>query len=448
MSEEAKLDDFKDHREQANEWAEKSLVDLCEIGGGSTPKKSNDEYWDGGKILWTTPKDFDAPRLNDTEDKMTKKGVEASTSKIYSSGTTLMVVRSGVLRHTLPVAMVDNQTTINQDLKALDPDNEQVNAEYFFQAISGLSEDIRGSCKKTGTTVESIQTNVLKQYQLPVPSKSEQQKIATVLHNVDQAIQKTGEIVEQANRLKKSFIQEFFSRGYYDHQEWHQVDMQDAYVMTRTETLPAAWDIKKSGKITEVKTGHTPSTSVDEYWDGEISWVDIHDLTQLEGTVIHTTDDTITKEGLNNSGAKLLPEGTLVLCRTGAIGETAILGKEMATDQDQVTFECDKSEVLPRYLMYLFEYATPQLERLSAGSTHNKVQLHFFSNLEIPLPEIDEQRKIIEVIESVDEVSQANKKQLDNLHQVKQGLVQDLLSGTVRTTNTNIEVPEEIEQHG
>jgi type I restriction enzyme S subunit len=340
--------------------------------------------------------------------------------------------------------IANTRSCIGRGLAAIRP--KSLNGLYLHYNLG--KRKIWLSRLATGSTFKAINKSDLQLLDIPVPPLSEQRKIATVLYTVDQAIEKTEEVVKQANRLKRACTHEFYSQGYYDHQEWQQVDMQDAYVMTRTDELPAMWDIEKSGNISEVKTGHTPSTSVDEYWDGDISWVDIHDLTQLEGTVIHTTDDSITEEGLNNSGAKLLPEGTLVLCRTGAIGETAILGKEMATDQDQVTFECDESRVLPRYLMYLFEYATPQLERLSAGSTHNKVQLHFFSDLEIPLPEIDEQRKIVEILESVNDVSQANKKQLDNLKQIKRGLMQDLLSGTVRTTDTNIEVPEEITRYG
>ena len=282
---------------------------------------------------------------------------------------------------------------------------------------------------------------------VPLPPMEEQQNIAAVLNNVDQIIDTTNKIIDQLARVKKGLIKEFYSEGYYDHEEWQEVDKQDAYVMTRADKIPAEWEIRQSGEIADVKTGHTPSTSVDEYWDGDISWVDIHDLTQLEKTVIETTDDTITEEGLENSGAKLLPEGTLVLCRTGAIGETAILGKEMATDQDQVTFECDESIVLPRYLMYLFEFATPQLERLSAGSTHDKVQLHFFSDLEIPLPSLDEQQEIVDALESVDDVVIANKEQLDGLKRLKTGLQQDLFSGDVRTSGKEIEIPDEVKNH-
>ncbi len=336
--------------------------------------------------------------------------------------------------------IADRNCCIGRGLAALRP--KRVNGLYLYYHFAERQDWL--SRLATGSTFKAITKGDLQNLDVPFPPSDQQKKIASVLYNVDQAIQKAENIARQAERVKEGLIQEFYSEGYYDHEKWQEVDKQDAYVMTRADEIPAEWEIRQLDEIADIKTGHTPSTSVDEYWDGDISWVDIHDLTQLEETVIETTDDTITQEGLENSGAKLLPEGTLVLCRTGAIGETAILGKEMATDQDQVTFECDESVVLPRYLMYLFEFATPQLQRLSAGSTHDKIQLHFFSDLEIPLPSLDEQQKIVEAIESVDSVVITNKEQLDDLKRVKTGLRQDLLSGDVRTARKEIDIPDEV----
>jgi type I restriction enzyme S subunit len=264
MSEEATLDEFADAREVESDetheglsdnWDEVSLIDLCEMGGGSTPKKSNADYWGGGDILWTTPKDFKGSRLKETEDAITEQGAEESHSKIYPPGTTLLVVRSGVLRHTLPVSIAEEPTTVNQDLKALEPDREQINPEYFFQALCGLSEDIRGSCKKTGTTVESIQTNVLKQYPVPVPPLEEQRKIATVLYTVDQAIQKTEEIIEQTEQVRQGVEQSLFTEGYQHHK---QIETQ------RLVEFPANWKFELLSEHT-LESAFGPRYDSDRY---------------------------------------------------------------------------------------------------------------------------------------------------------------------------------------
>jgi type I restriction enzyme S subunit len=459
MSEEATLDKFvrdetaKDGEDESgddpsehpqfgtvpSEWGIREISEIAEVVGGSTPSTSNETYWGGG-IPWATPTDItelSGNRIEETANTITEEGLDSASTHLLPPYSVLMTSRATIGE----CAVNTTEMATNQGFKSLIP-KEDIETWYLYYRMAGTASFLESL--GAGSTFDEVSKSVVQTVDVPVPPVKEQQKIASVLYTVDQAILKTQEIVNQADKVKKGLIQKFYSEGYYDHDEWQEVDKQDAYVMTRANKIPAEWDIHQSGEIADVKTGHTPSTSVDEYWDGDILWVDIHDLTQLEKIVIETTDDTITQEGLENSGAKLLPEGTLVLCRTGAIGETAILGKEMATDQDQVTFECDESIVFPRYLMYLFEFATPQLERLSAGSTHDKVQLHFFSDLEIPLPSLDEQQEIVDALESVDDVVIANKKQLGSLERLKTGLRQDLLSGDIRTNGKEIDIPDEV----
>jgi type I restriction enzyme S subunit len=302
--------------------------------------------------------------------------------------------------------------------------------------------------RATGSTRYTLTLGDFSDTQVLIPPLPEQRKIATVLYTIDRAIEKTDEIIEQTKRIKSGLLQSLLTEGYYEHNEWRTVDSQDAYLMSRGSKLPAEWEIYESDEITKIKMGHTPNTSVEEYWNGDIPWIDIHDMTKLDGTKIHTTDDSITKQGLENSGAKLLPKGTVVLCRTGDIGRSAVLGKTMTTHQQLVSFECDETKLRPHYLMYVFRYASSQLKRFSVGSTHKQIQLHFFSDLKIPLPDIDEQDKIVGVLKQVDKSIEVQKKKINQLQEVKKGLMQDLLSGTVRTTDTNIEVPEEIAQYG
>lgn len=448
MSEDVTLEDFtetegEDSNEQSQQelfgigtlpadWEIEPLSDISEIVPGNSPPSST--YNDTGEGLPFFQGNSEFGHLHPEADTWcSDPRKEAETNDI------LISIRAPVG----DLNIADRNCCIGRGLAALRP--KQVNGLYIYYHFAERQGWL--SRLATGSTFKSITKGDLQHLNVPFPPSGQQKKIASVLYNIDQVIEKTEEIVSRTERVKKGLLQEFYSEGYYDHEEWQEVDKQDAYVMTRADKVPAEWKICEAGEIADIKTGHTPSTSVDEYWDGDILWVDIHDLTQLEKTVIETTDDTITEEGLENSGAKLLPEGTLVLCRTGAIGETAILGKEMATDQDQVTFECDESVVLPRYLMYLLQYATPQLERLSAGSTHDKIQLHFFSDLEIPLPSIDEQQKVVDAIESVEDVVIANKKQINNLERLKIGLRQDLLTGDVRTNGKDIAIPDEVMKH-
>lgn len=207
----AEMSTMANEMDLPSDWSIEYLEDVCDIGGGSTPNRGTDKYWDGGDILWATPKDFDGPWMVDTEEKMTEAGAEASTSQIYDNGTTLLVVRSGVLRHTLPVAKVITPTTVNQDIKALQPDEGVIHPEYLFQFLYSQSERIRVRCKKTGTTVESIQTSVLEKYPVPVPPMEEQVKIAGIGHNLDLTTQRALELAEQSKTVKQGLMEDLLS---------------------------------------------------------------------------------------------------------------------------------------------------------------------------------------------------------------------------------------------
>jgi len=212
-------------------------------------------------------------------------------------------------------------------------------------------------------------------------------------------------------------------------------------VLTQSEHLPVDWDMKNLDDISEIKTGHTPSRDVSEYWNGEIPWIAIHDLTQVGGIEINTTDEAITKEGLKNSGAKLLPEGTVALCRTGSIGASAILDREMATDQSTVTFECSPGKVNPYFLLYIFQQCQSELDRLGIGSTHPSIQLDFFPGLQIPVPPIEEQRKIASVLYTLDQLAQKTKEIAEQSDKVLRGLMNDVFEQGANEHETYQETP-------
>ncbi|MDP1898207.1 MAG: restriction endonuclease subunit S, partial [Sulfurimicrobium sp.] len=108
------------------------LLPLKELGfwvGGGTPSKAKPAYWETGTIPWVSPKDMKTERIHDSEDHITEQAVSESTANLIPTGSVLLVTRSGILRHTLPVAITTVPVTVNQDLKALTP-KEGILPEY------------------------------------------------------------------------------------------------------------------------------------------------------------------------------------------------------------------------------------------------------------------------------------------------------------------------------
>ena len=148
--------------------------------GGGTPSKSNPEYWDNGDIPWVSPKDMKTFELHDSQDKITAKAVEASPTKLVPAGSVLMVVRSGILAHTFPVAIARTAVTLNQDMKAITPKGG-LSSEFLAYQLRAQESTILKSCTKSGTTVASVETKQLQSLPFWVPSAELQTRIVEEL---------------------------------------------------------------------------------------------------------------------------------------------------------------------------------------------------------------------------------------------------------------------------
>lgn len=151
---------------------------LSKIGrliGGKTPSKSNLAYWENGKIDWVSAKDMKSFILTDSQDKITQLAVDDGMN-VIPENSVLMVVRSGILAHSFPVALTTKPTTINQDLKAFIP-KQEINAKFLALTLKGHEQDILRQCSKDGTTVSSIETRLLENFKFRLPCLPEQQQI-------------------------------------------------------------------------------------------------------------------------------------------------------------------------------------------------------------------------------------------------------------------------------
>lgn len=161
-------------------WASVPLRDLGVWVGGGTPSKANPAFWSGGKIPWVSPKDMKVNVIGDTEDHITKDAVSASATNVVPGGSVLVVTRSGILRHSLPVAVAGRQVSLNQDLKALVP-HRGVVSHYIAWALRCLAKTILKECAKGGTTVQSIETNQLLDFAMPLAPTAEQERIVVAV---------------------------------------------------------------------------------------------------------------------------------------------------------------------------------------------------------------------------------------------------------------------------
>jgi type I restriction enzyme S subunit len=193
-------------------WEWVRLEDVGDWRGGGTPSKSNLKFWENGKIPWVSPKDMKTKLIHNTEDKITEDAITHSSTKKIPKGSILFVVRSGILRKLLPVAITSLDVTINQDLQALTPYSAL--PEFLFWQLQNFNEDIREKCSKNGTTVESIESKLLKNYEIILIPLNEQQAIVEEIESrlsvADKMEESITQSLQQAEALRQSILKMAF----------------------------------------------------------------------------------------------------------------------------------------------------------------------------------------------------------------------------------------------
>lgn len=170
-------------------WSWVPLKDLGTWTGGGTPSKSNAAFWTSGTVPWVSPKDMKVDVIGETEDMITPAAVAGSSTKYVPAGSLLMVMRSGILRHSFPVAVTDRVVTLNQDLRSLTP-NEGANAAYLARYLTLLTKRVLAECSKDGTTVNSVDASALERVLVPIAPRAEQDRIVA---RVDELFAEIGE---------------------------------------------------------------------------------------------------------------------------------------------------------------------------------------------------------------------------------------------------------------
>ena len=211
--------------------------------------------------------------------------------------------------------------------------------------------------------------------------------------------------------------------------------------MIEKSKLPKGWEVKKLGEVCLTTSGGTPNRGNKEFYEGAIPWVKSG---ELDRGLILETEERISEEAIKNSSAKIFPKGTLLIALYGAtIGKLAFLGIDAASNQAVCgIFKSEK--INSNYLFNFLFYKKPTLVKQSIGGAQPNISQGILKNLEIPIPSIDEQQKIVTKIEELFSQLENGKQQLltaqKQLKTYRQSLLKSAFEG--RLTNPNLKAGE------
>ena len=189
-----------------NVWNTVALGDATTILGGGTPTRNNPHYY-GGDIPWVTPKDMKTREIYGAQINLTQSGVDNSATRMVPPNSVLLVVRSGVLKHTIPVALNRIPVAINQDMKAL-VCRDGLDSNFLAHFVKAQSPTILKWVR--ATTADNFPIDLLRKLQIPLPSVAEQRRIAQLLDRAEALRAKRRAALTQLDTLTQSIFLEMF----------------------------------------------------------------------------------------------------------------------------------------------------------------------------------------------------------------------------------------------
>lgn len=394
------------------DWQSETIADVASIVQGGTPSTLIREYWDGG-ITWVTPTDITGlrgMRISKSARTISQLGLDNSTAVLLPANTILLCSRATIGALALSMTqMATNQGFKNLICKA------GVDPLFLAYALSTKKEEMLRL--SIGTTFLEISKSNLAQIVLRMPLFLEQRAIAEVLSGFDEHLTNLDELIAKKKAIRDGALEELVTG------RTRIADYKDPWVTRSAREL-----------LTNVITGGTPSTAIDEYWNGSIPWLS---STEIHQRMVSRPTRSISEEGLENSSAQIAPAGSVLIALAGqgkTRGTSAFLTRDMALNQSLAGLVANETELHREYLLYMLTHRYEELRGLSSGDGGrgglNKTLLW---NLWFTLPsDLQEQCAIAEVLLGMDEEIRLLEEERAKVERLKSGAMDDLLTGRVR----------------
>lgn len=372
-----------------NGWRLGRLQDVAEVVGGSTPSRAKAEYW-GGNVSWVAPSELTelpGKYLNCSRESISELGLRAAGLRILPPGSILLTSRATIGSTAINKVPV----TTNQGFQSLIP-NPDTNNLWLYYSVSAMRRELKR--RSAGSTFLEISRDGVRTLPILIPPLHEQRAIAAILDSIDEAIERTEEVIAAAERLRDSLLHDLLSRGLPGrHTEWKQV--------RGLGTIPACWNVVRLGDVCEPPRygASAPARPHDPELPRYVRITDITDDGRLK------PEDPRSADPEKVRGCELR-SGDLLFARSGSVGRTYLHKSENGTCVYAgylIRFRASPAVALPEFLELCTRsqfYKKWVSSVLRAGAQGN-INATEYASLRVPLHPLDEQERISHSIASL-----------------------------------------------
>lgn len=387
----------------------RNVTNLLTCGVAATPKYASEQT---GKPFLSA-QNVQSGRLDLKNYKFIDKKLHENLTKINKPALgDVLYTRVGAGIGEAAVVDVDLNFAIYVSLTLIKPKIEKLNSKFLCYLLnSDRYRNMARGGQLAGAGVQNLNVQVVRSFPIPVPNLKEQNEIVRVLSTFDEYIKAYEMLIVKKKNIKQATMQQ---------------------LLTGKRRLPGfsgEWAKIKLGEIAEIVGGGTPSTSDHRCWGSEIIWFTPTEVGTKKYLI--ESDRKITTFGLKNSNAKILPPGTVLLTTRAGIGDVGVLTKEACTNQGFQSLVVKKPNN-NEYVYYLISTLKNQLIKEASGSTFLEVSPSKIRQMALNLPPINEQNEIAKILSEIDLDIEKLESKLSKLKLLKQGMMQELLTGRIR----------------
>lgn len=417
-------------------WPQRELRHVGRFQGGGTPSKDKADYWDG-PIPWVSPKDMKSWRIDRTEDYVTELGVRQSATRVAPAGSLVLVVRSGILQHTIPVAILGVDSALNQDMKAMIPGPE-VDSRFIAYWINGFQQAFLLAWRKEGATVESLDFDLLRRTRIALPPLEHQHAIATFLDRktaaIDALIARKERLIALLEEKRQALITQAVTKGLDPN-----VPMKDSGVEWLGR-VPAHWTVQELRyRVSRIEQGWSPSCEnreSDEFEWGvlKVGCVNYGRFSPGENKALPSNLSPVPSLEVRPGDVLVSRANTRELVGSAAYVESV---RPRLLLCDKIFRLLYRGGTDPRFLVLLLQsrVCRIQLEREATGASSSMQNIGQDSvrRLVFAWAPPSEQQAIVEstlrLASGVDHVAEAISLQLDGLREYRQALITAAVTG-------------------
>lgn len=302
---------------------------------------------------------------------------------------------------------------------------------YYFLKSDLFQKTIKYN--NIGAVQKALTIDFLKTVKITLPSLDNQRKLISVLKSIDKKLKINNQINQELEAMAKILYDYWFVQFDFPDQNGKPYKSSGRKMVYNPELkreIPEGWGVAKIEDIAQTGSGGTPkSTNVSYYSNGEIPWINSG---ELEQTVITSTSNFITEEGLNNSSAKLFPSGTILVAMYGATaGKVSFLTFEASTNQAICAIMLNDIR-MRYYLKNVIEDLYQYLVKLSTGFARDNLSQDMIKNIKVVIPSNDILDRYYDFSNNI--IKEITKKQQENeqLTQLRDWLLPMLMNGQVK----------------